>query len=765
MTEIDAKFKSLGGSTGVLGSPTGTEKSCPDNTGRFRHYKEGSIYWHPAHGAHEVHGDIFDKWAALGWEWSWLGYPTSDEEGFGDKGRVSRFENGIIEYHPDTGTVDKQGVGIVAYFDATHDQHQKQWEQLHPKWRIIALSVYKPPFFADARYAAVWTTEAGPDQVARHGIDDQEYEKWKAKQAELGFYPTLLSVAGTNASLFAVVAERVPQGRPVPRTLTGLWPRADANDPNSIARWSRWASENSYIPVSADLYHFGTDDLRAGIVFVPNDQLVAWNTDLVGDLAATKAWRDVYGRHGCRPLSVSHQDLGKVASIYRDDSAGPWFAENGLTAGECKEQTASAAKTGFYPVSVSVTEDLVPQFNVIFAKRATALPNRWSVTGQAVPELVAFDAAMKAYMTTAGIRAGALAIGRDKRLVYARGFTWGPSSYPVTQPASVFRIGSCTKALTSIVMHQLIANRVGGVSHSTRVVDLVTIDKKKAAPGFDKVTVEQLLTHTSGLFGPNLNSEESAKKLAALSGKSFASTTKRDCTELLSREPLGDKVPLYANNGYVILGAIIEALTGDSTFFQSLRQRVLAPLGLTRPTPTGGDFAKPPPGEVRYHLNDLHLAASVMEPNRPPTLGGYGDGHPNHGDSVGSLAFPAPDLVKILTCFDLFGDKNPILPKAGRDLMWPDISATGSKVRARGWGGFIDNTVVQYDHSGGLGNGHAFVLYRTDGTSLAVAFNRGGHPLRPAPWWSAPDRVALIESIPSWPTHDLFKALGIPSHK
>jgi uncharacterized protein with LGFP repeats len=39
----------------------------------------GSIYWTPWTGAHEIHGEIRDKWKALGWERSPLGYPVTDQ--------------------------------------------------------------------------------------------------------------------------------------------------------------------------------------------------------------------------------------------------------------------------------------------------------------------------------------------------------------------------------------------------------------------------------------------------------------------------------------------------------------------------------------------------------------------------------------------------------------------------------------------------------------------------------------------------------------
>ena len=79
MSEIDKKYSSLKGEQGFLGSPTTEESMCPDGTGRYRHYQNGSIYWNPLTGAHEIHGLIRAKWSKLGWEKSFLGYPKTDE--------------------------------------------------------------------------------------------------------------------------------------------------------------------------------------------------------------------------------------------------------------------------------------------------------------------------------------------------------------------------------------------------------------------------------------------------------------------------------------------------------------------------------------------------------------------------------------------------------------------------------------------------------------------------------------------------------------
>jgi LGFP repeat len=102
---IAVKFAALGGNVGFLGAPTiPSENSTADGTGRYRHYQHGSIYWTRRTEAHEVHGYIAGKWATLGWERSFLGYPVSDELATPDgAGRYNLFQNGLIYWTPQAG--------------------------------------------------------------------------------------------------------------------------------------------------------------------------------------------------------------------------------------------------------------------------------------------------------------------------------------------------------------------------------------------------------------------------------------------------------------------------------------------------------------------------------------------------------------------------------------------------------------------------------------------------------------------------------------
>lgn len=117
-TLIQARYDALGGTKGFLGAATIAVTICPDGIGYYRHFKGGSIYWSPATGAHEVHGLIRQKWAALGWERSFLGYPRTDETLGQDpkgEGRFNHFQHGSIYWHPVSGTFEVHGAILAKY--------------------------------------------------------------------------------------------------------------------------------------------------------------------------------------------------------------------------------------------------------------------------------------------------------------------------------------------------------------------------------------------------------------------------------------------------------------------------------------------------------------------------------------------------------------------------------------------------------------------------------------------------------------------------
>ena len=120
---ILAKYTALGGS--LWGYPITDEGTTAGNIGWFNHFRnvdnggELSIYSTPQSGTVAIYGLIRQKWAAMGWERSPLGYPTQDEwpTGVDPHGRFSAFQNGYIVYHPSVGTFATFGEISARYRD------------------------------------------------------------------------------------------------------------------------------------------------------------------------------------------------------------------------------------------------------------------------------------------------------------------------------------------------------------------------------------------------------------------------------------------------------------------------------------------------------------------------------------------------------------------------------------------------------------------------------------------------------------------------
>jgi hypothetical protein len=83
----------------LLGAPLGDEAFGKD-WGTFRHYQYGSVFWHRDTGAHVVTDKTRSGWTPIGYEWSALGYPTSDTLPLDGDRFVNHFQGGRIYGYP-----------------------------------------------------------------------------------------------------------------------------------------------------------------------------------------------------------------------------------------------------------------------------------------------------------------------------------------------------------------------------------------------------------------------------------------------------------------------------------------------------------------------------------------------------------------------------------------------------------------------------------------------------------------------------------------
>jgi beta-lactamase family protein len=79
------------------------------------------------------------------------------------------------------------------------------------------------------------------------------------------------------------------------------------------------------------------------------------------------------------------------------------------------------------------------------------------ITGTPVPGMASFDLVVTDFMRKLAIPGGAVAVMRDGKLIYARGFGYADvENKTLVQPDAVFRIASVSKTLTATAIMELV---------------------------------------------------------------------------------------------------------------------------------------------------------------------------------------------------------------------------------------------------------------------------------------------------------------------
>ena len=160
---------------------------------------------------------------------------------------------------------------------------------------------------------------------------------------------------------------------------------------------------------------------------------------------------------------------------------------------------------------------------------------------------------------------GAILVAENGKVIYKKGFGMANMEWNIpNQPDTKFRIASVTKQFTAALVLQLVEE--GKIKLDGKLTDYLTDYRKDTG---DKVTIHQLLNHTSGI--PDYKNVSSNPYGAA-------EFVKKHVSGDLEFEP-GSRYK-YNNGGYSILGAIIEKVTGKS-YETVLHERLLKPLGMT----------------------------------------------------------------------------------------------------------------------------------------------------------------------------------------
>lgn len=190
-----------------------------------------------------------------------------------------------------------------------------------------------------------------------------------------------------------------------------------------------------------------------------------------------------------------------------------------------------------------------------------------------------------------------------------------------------YHIGSDTKAMTALLAAIMVEE--GKLQWNSTIADIFPELTEKMSAQMHKVTLEHLLSHTSGIPSDNEDILKIYRETMEQEGNLDAMRywlVSRWCKEPLESEP-GVKFA-YSNLGYTIAGAMIERVSGK-TWEELIIERIFTPLRLKTaglgPQSSLGKTDAP----LGHTVNDGKVRSFLAGPNGdvPPMLGHAGNVH------------------------------------------------------------------------------------------------------------------------------------------
>jgi CubicO group peptidase (beta-lactamase class C family) len=181
-------------------------------------------------------------------------------------------------------------------------------------------------------------------------------------------------------------------------------------------------------------------------------------------------------------------------------------------------------------------------------------------------DVARMDQAVQSFVADKQFMGSAL-VARGDQILFNKGYGFANLEWNVPNtPATKFRLGSITKQFTAASI--LLLEERGKL----KIEDPVKKYLPDAPAAWDKITIYHVLTHTAGI--PSFTNGPEYPKL-----RPFAHTPEQ-IVALFRDKPLefepGEKMA-YSNSGYVLLGFLIEKVSGE-TYQNFLQKNIFDPL-------------------------------------------------------------------------------------------------------------------------------------------------------------------------------------------
>ncbi len=313
--------------------------------------------------------------------------------------------------------------------------------------------------------------------------------------------------------------------------------------------------------------------------------------------------------------------------------------------------------------------------------------------------LAEVDAFVASQMKARRIPGLSIAVLRDGVVVHAGGYGLANVEHEV--PATehtMYQLASVTKQFTATVVMQLVEESRLTLSTPLRSV------LPDVPDAWSAVTVAQLLNHTSGI-----PSYTSVPDFGSLMRKDF---TPAELIALVRDRPMdfapGEKWR-YNNSGYVLLGMMIEKITGKP-WGTVLEARLFKPAGMATARVNDHSIVVPHRAQGYAWENGVLKNGEYVSPTQP-----Y---------AAGALLVSVLDLAK----WDETLAKRPVLSPASLAAMYAPAPIADGKTHPYGFGWSVSpyRGHTRYGHSGGIpGFSTYYARFVDDKLSVIVLANEG----------------------------------------
>ncbi len=288
-----------------------------------------------------------------------------------------------------------------------------------------------------------------------------------------------------------------------------------------------------------------------------------------------------------------------------------------------------------------------------------------------------------------------ITISKDDETIFQKAF--GFSDFENNVPASiqsVYRVGSVSKTMTAVIIMSLFER--GLLSLDDPIQKYCSHFPKKNTP----ITIKQLLSHQSGIR--NYSNENFMAEYYSITRY----PTSCDAISVFKNDTLmavpGSRY-LYTSYGYVLLGCLIENITG-LTYEEALQKYVINPAGMRQTT-------------LDYPENLIPFRVKPYEKNK--------DGSLKNAQPVDlSNKFPAGGILSTSADMVRFGNallNNKLLQKTTLDLMWTEQLTNSGKTTGYGlgWNTPVDRNEIFH---GGASAGATAYIYILKKGKIVISF-------------------------------------------